>query len=71
MTDWKNKFLAFVKPHLFEAPDSVHFVDNGPIVGRHNLCAVIPVSFITVVLFWVMGGSDHNPAFASEMPDCE
>src|SRR6185436_17379915 len=38
---------------------------------RHQLSAIIPVSLVTVIFFWIMGRSDHHSAFAFALANSE
>jgi len=59
-----------VEADLFRS-DGFHLVDDVDVVGFHDLAAIVPISFVAVVFFGIMGSGDDDAALASVFPDGE
>ena len=57
--------LHLVNRHL------VHLVNDARIVRCQHLCAIVPVSLVTVILAWVVAGSDVHTCLCAQLTDSE
>src|SRR5690606_10007331 len=48
-----------------------YFLNDLPVLRRHDLTTVIPVNFVTVVFGRIMGSSQDNSGIASQVPHGE
>jgi hypothetical protein len=46
-------------------------LDDIDVVGRHYLCAVVPICLVAVVFLGVVGCRNHHAAVAAELADGE
>ena len=65
--DLKQLFVTF-KLNVFYL-HLVHFIDDSHVVWGQHLCAVFPISLVSIVLFWVVTGCNVHTSLATKMPD--
>ena len=70
-TDYLNQFIVSFKFDVVHVFNVHHFGDYIFIVRGYHLCAIVPVGFVAVVFFRIVGGGKNNAALTTEMPDGE
>ena len=64
--DFDQKFLDKVKT-LSLSPEAI--VRQHDLKIGYQLGTIVPVCFVSVVFFWIVGSSDDNAAIASQFAD--
>ena len=49
--------------------DFVYFRNRVFVVRSNHLCSIIPVGFVSIVFFWIMGRCQNNTALATQLAD--
>ena len=52
--------------HCMVVPDSLHFLNDLPVIGSRHLGAVLPVHLVAVILGWIVACRDHNSRRAAQ-----
>src|SRR5258708_20055983 len=55
--------------HFVHTGYLLHFFYNILIMRRHQLPAIVPISFISVVFLWVMRSGANKSSLAMQVPD--
>ena len=69
-TDGLDKFFVSVELNIFDF-HFVYFVDDSSVVRCQDLCAVFPISLVSVVFFGIMRGRNVHTCLTMQVSDGE